>query len=410
MQGNERKRILTLVENGTISAEEAIVLLEKLEKGEDHQSNFDQPLADSQNSTVQKHEEVEPIHTESMNQTTEEFKEKKKTTGFEDFFEKAFNSNETNKKFDDIVNELKKDLSDFGNKMTTIFNSTLSKVKGFEADVPFGEKVEFKNNYAFNAEEVKGIELDLPNSKIDVQKATDDILTLDVTVKTTLQGTEDETKQAFFENFVELLDGKLHVKTISKLSQVQITVYVPEKEYDIFYVRSLNSDVKINSLHVKVLKVALANGPIQLRDVDFHHAELQSKNGSIETRFITGEDLEVETMNGRIFIEGELREVEAESINGHVVVTTTSDKAHKVKATTVAGAVELYLPKTVALDGKLTTNFGKIDLGLQDINQKLDDESLLQKVTHFDKALDDASLLKVVGESKTGSLIVRYNP
>ena len=408
MQGNERERILKLVENGTISAEDAIVLLEKLSND---QLNGDavQPLTGSQNSSVQP-EEVEPIFLEKKETKEQVNEEQKKTISFEDIFGKAFDSKDTNNKFDEIVNELKKDLSEFGSKMSTIFNTTVSKIKGFESDVPFGEKIEFNNTYTYNVDEVKGIELDLPNSKIDVQKATDSQLTLEVTVKTTLQDNAEETKRVFFENFAELVDGKLHVKTPSKFSSVTITVYVPEKEYDIFFIRALNSDVKVHSLQVKILKIALANGPIQLRHVQFQHADVSSKNGSIETRFVNGDDLEVETMNGRIYIEGDLKEVEAESINGHIVVTTTSEKAHKVKAITVAGTLELYLPKMVALDGKLATNFGKIDLGISDVTQKLDDDSMLQKVTHFDKKLDDANILKVVGESKTGSIIVRYNP
>ena len=140
------------------------------------------------------------------------------------------------------------------------------------------------------------------------------MVTLEVTVKSTLQETAEETKRAFFENFAQLIEGKLLVKTPSKLSQVQITLYVPEKEYDIFFIRALNSDVKVHSLQVKILKIALANGPIQLRHVQFQHADVSSKNGSIETRFVNGDDLEVETMNGRIYIEGDLKEVEAESI------------------------------------------------------------------------------------------------
>ena len=410
MQGNERERILKLVENGTISAEDAIVLLEKLSND---QPNGDavQPLNGSQNSSVHQPEEVEPIFLESKKETKEQAnEEKKKTISFEDIFGKAFDSKDTNNRFDDIVNEMKKDFSELGTKISTIFNSTVSKIKGFESDVPFGEKIEFNNTYTYNADEVKGFELDLPNSKIDVQKATDAQITFDVTVKTTLQETAEETKSVFFENFVQLIDGKLHVKTLSKLSQVNITLYVPEKEYDLFFIRALNSDIKIHSLLVKVLKISLANGPIQLRHVQFQHADVTSKNGSIETRFVDGDDLEVETMNGRIYIEGDLKEVEAESINGHIVVTTTSEKAHKVKATTVAGTVELYLPKTVALDGKLTTNFGNIDLGIPDVSQKSDEDGLLQKVTHFDKEVENANILKVVGESKTGSLIVRYNP
>ena len=123
MQENERKRILTLVENGTITAEEAIGLLEKLGKTE----------APVNSNSIELPQQVEPTQFEKTNDTTSStnFEEKKKsTTGFEDIFGKAFNSKEASGKVDDIVNELKKDLTEFGARMSTILNTTFSKVKG----------------------------------------------------------------------------------------------------------------------------------------------------------------------------------------------------------------------------------------------------------------------------------------
>lgn len=405
MQTNERKRILTLVENGTITAEEAIVLLEKLGKTESSVNS----------NSVELPQVLEPTQYENTNHNTSssanfDEEKKKSTTGFEDIFGKAFNSKDANGKVDDIVNELKKDLTEFGARMSTMLNTTFSKVKGFESDIPFGEKFEFKNNYAFDVEEVKGLDIDIPNGKIEVFKTTEPFVTMDVTVKTTLQETEEKTKEQFLENFVKLYEGKLMVQTPSKFSQVQLKLGLPEKVLDILFIRSLNSKVEMDSLRAKILKVNLVNGSMNIRHAEFDHADLKTKNGSIETRFVQGEDLETETVNGRIYIEGNLKEVEAESVNGHIAVTMTNEKARKVKATTLAGSVELYVPNTVGLDGKLLTNFGKIDLGLQDISNKSIDDAMLQKITYFDKVVEDANVLKIVAESRTGTVLVRYNP
>ena len=404
MQANERKRILTLVENGTITAEEAIVLLEKLGKTE---SNVDSDSVELP-QVLKRTEDVNEDTTASSK--NEDEAKKKYTSSFEDIFGKAFNSKEANSKVEDIVNELKKDLTEFGARMSTLFNTTFSKVKGFENDVPFGEKFEFKNNYAFNAEEVKGLDIDVPNGKVEMFKTTEPFVTIDVTVKTTLLESEEKTKEQFLENFVKLFEGKLVIQTVSKFSQVQLKLGLPEKMFDIVFIRSLNSKVEMDSVHAKILKVNLVNGSMNIRHAEFDHADLKTKNGSVETRFVQGDDLEAETVNGRIYIEGVLKEVEAESVNGPVVITTTSEKARKVKATTLAGSVELYVPKTIGLDGKLLTNLGKIDLGLQDISNKSTDDAMLQKVTYFDKVIEDANVLKIVGESRTGSVLVRYNP
>ena len=88
----ERKRILQLVENGTISAEEAIVLLEKLSSQKESTPTPVVPTFEQQKEEPHK---ADPIF--------EEQKQKRKTTGFEDIFGKSFNDKEFTKKMDELL-------------------------------------------------------------------------------------------------------------------------------------------------------------------------------------------------------------------------------------------------------------------------------------------------------------------
>ncbi|MEK4424155.1 DUF4097 family beta strand repeat-containing protein [Solibacillus sp. FSL K6-1523] len=399
---NERKRILQLVESGVITAEEAIGLLEKLSpQKESTQTTEVLPVQlekdTQQDASSKKVYEDEPI-----------FEEKRKTTGFEDIFGKAFNDKDVNKKMDEFMHELKQDLSHFGTRMAGLMGTTLSKLKDLDIDTPFGEKVEFNKTYAYPAGDVNGIELDVANGKIEVIKTTDATLTVDIHVKTTAKGTEEETIAAIVEDLATLQDQKLMIHSANKFTQVKIRIAIPEKHYDVFIARLLSGGVSIEGLDAKLIKVKTYNGIVRLENAAFNHAELQSSNGSIEARQIKGEDLEVETANGRIYIDGEINEVEAESFNGHVVVTTSSADAHKVKARTMAGTVEIYVPKTVAIDGQIFSNFGKADVGLSDVTLHEEADQLLLKSIRFNKELAGAKLLKIVGESRTGTVLVRY--
>ncbi|MGM9950280.1 MAG: DUF4097 family beta strand repeat-containing protein [Lysinibacillus sp.] len=395
---DERKRILKLVENGTISAEEAIKLLEALSQQKDPA----QPASPSvYNTPVQTTKEEEP-------KFTFEEESKRKTTGFEDLFSKLGNK-DINKKMDEFMQELRHDLTDFSGRMMTMMNTTLSKMKDFDMEFPFGEKVEFNKTYAFNAEEVRGLEVDVPNGRIVVEKGTEEPnIIIEAHVKTQKRESEEDTIEQFTEGFVELKDGKIEVATHSKMCHVALRIVLPEKQYDVFLIRLLNGGITLNDLDTKLLKAKTYNGMVKVENVTFDHANFQSANGAIEARGIAGDDVEAETANGRIYIDGDVKEVEAESVNGHVVVTTTSNKAYKIKARTVAGSVELYIPKSVALDGQVTTNFGRTDVGLTDVAVRTGEGQFLQKISYFNKMLEDAPMLKLVGESRTGSVIVRY--
>lgn len=399
---NERQRILQLVENGTISAEEAIRLLEALGK-------------DKPTNTVNQVTPRADERQEEFKQTTDNFdsagaNQHKKTTGFEDLFGKAFQDKEVNKKMDEFMHDLKEDLSQFSSRMMNLMNTTISKVKDFDFQFPFGEKVEFDKTYAFNADEVNSFEVDIPNGKLTIEKTDDSQVIVETKVKVTRNAqSEEDTIARFTERFVTLYDGKLTVATNVKMAMVSVHILVPEKHYDVFISRVMNGGVTINDVDAKLIKVKTYNGPIKIEKATFNHANFESGNGMIEARFIKGDDIEAETVNGRIYIDGDVKEVEAESVNGPVTVTTNSQAAHKIKATTVAGTVELYVPKTLSIEGQVTTNFGKADVGLQDVTVRTEDDQFLLKTVHFNKIVDDAPMLKLVGETRTGSVIVRYN-
>ncbi|KGR80589.1 SHOCT-like domain-containing protein [Ureibacillus manganicus] len=397
---NERKRILNLVENGTISAEEAIVLLEALSK--EKESTQGKPVPVPSAVSNQEKESDQPKF-EKYN------KEHKSKHNFEEMFSNMFNNKESNKKMNEFINDLKQDLSQFSSKMMDLVNTTFTKVKDFDFEFPFGEKVEFSNTYEFNSDEVRGIEVDLPTGKIDVVKSETDQVIVETNVKAALVNNDEaKTKEDFEQQFISLKEGKLDISTPSKMSQVTIRLALPEKHYDLVMFRLLNGGVTVSQLDTKLLKIKTYNGAVKLDHIKFETATINGGNGAIDLRNVTGDDIEAETVNGRIYIDGNLQEVEAESVNGAVVVTTTSEAPRKIKANTVAGSVEIYVPRNVSIDGQVSTNFGKSDIGLTDVTHRSEEDQFLSKTLSFGKIVEGAPTLKLLGESRTGSIIVRY--
>lgn len=398
----QRKRILQLVEDGTISAEEAIVLLEKLSA----QKESTPPPAQPVTPPVLEKKSEEPVFTAEPFEETKN--EKRQTTGFEDIFGKSFNDKDFNKKMDEFMGDIKKDLSQFSTRMTGIIGAALTKIKDLDIETPFGEKVDFAKSYAYPAADIRSLELDIANGKVELVKASEDLITVQVDGKTPLKGTAEETITQIAEDLIKVTDGKLFLQSTNKFTQLKVKIAIPEKHYDVVIVRLLNGGISMENLDVKLLKARTYNGGIRVEHTKFDHAELQTSNGAVETRHVIGEDLEIETANGRIYVDGDLKEVEAESMNGHVVVTTSSAAAHKIKARALAGSVELYVPKSVALDGQIFSNFGKADVGLSDVKVYEEEDQLLLKSVRFTKELEGAKLLKITGESRTGTVLVRY--
>ncbi|MGG2108481.1 DUF4097 family beta strand repeat-containing protein [Lysinibacillus pakistanensis] len=385
---NERQRILELVEKGTISAQEAITLLEALE----------QPSKSTQNVMNDVSKEGQQSSTEKETLFNEQTKEQqKKDTDFM-------------KHFQDEMQDFRKDLTQIGSIFMDMMNTAVKKVKEFDVSSPFGDKVEFTHTEEVTVEHVDSVIAELPNGNFSLESTEGDSFQVICKVKAPLiNDSEEETRNHFLEQFVVKEDeGSLRILSQLKLVQVNVKVLVPKEQLEKLSVRLMNGSVSLQDIGFDHLKVKTLNGAIKGSKFNFEKAKVDSSNGSIELTNVRGKDLEAETLNGRVYLDGALDEIEAKSVNGHVVVTTCSTNSSKIKAQTVAGAVELYVPRTISLSGKIVTNFGKVDVGIQDVSKIESQDQFLSKVVRFDKEVENANRLFIEGESKTGAVLVRY--
>ena len=79
----------------------------------------------------------------------------------------------------------------------------------------------------------------------------------------------------------------------------------------------------------ETVRVKTANGKIEIAGLTFKNGEFETVNGAIALNGVTATTIEAETLNGRVYIDGAVKEVEAQSLNGHVVVTTTDPAGRK---------------------------------------------------------------------------------
>lgn len=382
MMQNERKRILTMLENGTISMDEALTLLEKLEN---------KSTAESGHVDVQRTEHTKSAHDEEAGQTTKKAKDK-------------------NPSMDEFIEDIRKDFVTVGDRFMQFMQTTVDRMKGFDFDSPFGGSSTFHHSIVKQGADLSEILIDVDHGSVIVQPTDATDIRAEFTVKAFNNRSEEEVKKEFLDKLIFVQDeGKLRLMSDLKLYQVNVDLFVPKKQLDKISARLLNGSFNLKDLSVDRLYTKTANGKVDIERIEFDEAELETANGSIRVNECTGRLLEAETINGRVYILGELKDVEAKSLNGHVVVTTTDPAAQKVEARTVSGSVELYIPSDLPLNGEISTNMGRLDLQLHDISKTTEQEQFLQRAVRFKKEVEgDATPLHLIGEAKSGSVIVCY--
>lgn len=66
------------------------------------------------------------------------------------------------------------------------------------------------------------------------------------------------------------------------------------------------------------------------------------------------------------------------------------------------------MPDTVGIRGEASSNFGKIDVQLHDVELLQSQEQFLSKSVRFEKKVDDNAPLVLEAEARTGTVVVRY--
>ncbi|MEK5068553.1 DUF4097 family beta strand repeat-containing protein [Sporosarcina sp. FSL K6-1508] len=393
---NERKRILAMLENGTITTEEALTLLETLGQ-----------TAHEDNATGTKQT------TEDAQKTEEQYSEHKQTKA--DPFEKtephAEHKESGHPSMDEFLEDLRKDFTNVGDRFMQFMQTAVQKVKSFDFESPFGNAVTFTHSIAKPATEIEEIIIDIDNGKLTIHTGETEDIRADFTVKMYNSESEEKAKSDFLDKLLFVNDeGKIRISSDLKMVQVNVELFIPKKDYARISARLLNGSFKMRDAAAETVRVKTANGKIEIAGLAFKTGEFETVNGSIGLTGMTGASIEAETLNGRVYIDGAVKDVEAQSLNGHVVVTTTDRAAEKIDAKTMSGSVEIYIPADIALSGEIASNMGRLDLQLDDVDRTVEQEQLLQRTIRFKKNIEgNVSPLHISGEAKTGSVLVCYN-
>lgn len=379
---NERKRILAMLEDGTITTEDALTLLEKLGESQRKTGETALPFEDSTNQK----------------------ESKKKTYG-----NKGDRKEEPS--MDEFLEDLRKDFTYVGDRFMEFMQSAVQKVKTFDFESPFGSTITFNHSETKSAEELEEMIIDIDNGKIAIHYEELEEIRADFTVKTHSHETEAAAKEDFLDRVIVVREAnKLLISSDMKLTQVHLDLYVPKKQYAKISARLLNGAFAMNDAEAEKVRVKTANGKIEVAGLRFVDAEFETANGAIGLNGLVGEKLEAESLNGRVYIDGVLKEVGAKSLSGHVVVTTKDANAERIEAKTMSGSVEIYIPSDVSLSGEIASNMGRLDLQLTDVDRTVEQEQFFQRTIRFKKEVEDGSSpLHIFGEAKAGSVLVCYN-
>lgn len=355
----ERKRILKLVEDGKMTVDEALFLIEELEKGN-----------------------AKPATTALS--TSVKFEEAKK----EDF--------STHK-----MNSVKDKVLDF-------VDTAFKKIKDLDLDLNFGQSVDITHIFQQGDAYLNQVDIDIANGSVNVVPWEQKDVRIECSAKVYRVENQDEARRKFLEDAVFAIEGqKLRFSVQQKWMKVDAVVHIPKEDYENVRIRLFNGPIQGENLNVKDFRAKTANGKVLLEGLECGKLEAETANGQIGIHRSAVRDLEAETINGAIKADGYFKQVDLQSFNGNLTCTVNNQDCENAELKATTGSIELFLPEKTPASGELKSNLGGFSIeldGIQVIEEKSD---MVQKTLRFKPADGSQHAVRLYADTKTGSITVK---
>jgi DUF4097 and DUF4098 domain-containing protein YvlB len=359
----ERKRILKLVEEGKLTVEEALNLLELLETGS-------QTFEQKQDDIV--HELSNAVH-----------------------FDEAKKEENVHQKFQSTKD-----------KIFDFVDSALKKIKDFDLDLNFGQSVEISHIFHHGDVILNEIDIDVANGSVKIIPWDQRDVRIECKAKVYRVEDQDQARKNFLKDITFAIDGgKLRFATQQKWMKVDADIFVPQIQYDRIRARMFNGPISGENLLVTDIKVKTANGRIELDRLNGKKVEAETANGQIKMVDVLFDDVEAETINGQIKIDGDFRKVEMQSFNGNLTANLCGERCEMISAKATTGSVDVYVPDGIAVNGELKTNLGGFNVMLEGIQILEEKNEMVQKLLRF-TSINQTEMLKMTADTKTGSVSI----
>lgn len=313
---DEKMMILSMLQDGKISSEEAIKLLEALEETEkDNLVNVEK--------TKEKIGEIGEI------------------------------AKEQGKKIGDIG-------VDLGNKIAKAFRDMKFNT---DSNGLTGKSINTKVEMDISHMEAPSIDIEAVNGRIILENWDENFLSIEVNCRYR-EGLFQENEDFF--SFYEMDNKIIFSPEFSSNISIDLKVYLPDKYYEEISLKSSNGQIKIDNFIGDSFDISTSNAAITIESIKAKKIHLNTKNGRIILDDVLAPKIEATTGNSNILIE----DVETDNINlitknGRIYISNIMAK--EIIANTSNGAIELEFVNSEQIE--LKTSNAKVQLNDLDLDK-----------------------------------------
>ncbi|MDG5786625.1 DUF4097 domain-containing protein [Evansella sp. AB-P1] len=366
----ERKMILKMIEDGKITAEEGLQLLNALKEDNGEGTDATSFKTDSTETSVSRDVDWE------------------KGSGYRQQHTQRNPS--------------------FATKFTEFIEDAVQKIKEFDLDFNFGSSIEIQHIFQHRDADVSKVDVSIENGSLTFKPWDENDIRVECNVKVYKVRDSDEARRTFLDEvFFDLTDEKLRFESRRKTMKVNTVVYVPKKSLEKIKLYTFNGKITGDVVSTDKFEAQTVNGRISLEELEAEEVRLETVNGTISISQLDAEHCDAKTVNGTIALSALKGKLDAETLNGtiHYTLLKANDSRAYIKTTT--GSVSVHVPENVKTEGELKTTVGGIQCDLPQLSIIEEKKDFANKQMSFLANKTGEHTFYIEAEATTGSISVR---
>ncbi|MBU9712778.1 DUF4097 family beta strand repeat-containing protein [Evansella tamaricis] len=366
----ERKMILKMIEDGKITAEEGLQLLNAL-KNESGKA--------SQTEEQSQHENTERSVSRDVD------------------WESGSDYRKTERK-----------VSSFATRFSEFIEDAVQKIKEFDLDFNFGSSVEIQHVFQHRNALIKDVDISVENGSITFQPWDENDIRIECGVKVYKVRDTDEARKYFLDEVLfDTANGRMRFESRKKTMKVNAVVYVPRKDLEKIKLYTFNGKISGENVAFDKFEAQTVNGRIGFEELEGKVVRLETVNGTISVSKLISDNCDAKTVNGTIAISSAKGELEAETLNGTIHYTLLEPANSRAYMKTTTGSVTVHVPDGVKTEGEVKSTVGGINCDLPQLTVIDETKEFGNKKMSFLSNKNGEYSFYVEAEATTGSITVR---
>lgn len=205
---------------------------------------------------------------------------------------------------------------------------------------------------------------------------------------------------------VDFTEEKMIFKLPNKRISCDITICLPNREYDYISVDTLYADIRMKDVVGKDFYLKCKHGDIFLKNLHGTMLETDVLNGDCRVIESVFRDGMIKGVNGDYSIDSQIDSLDCSTVNGDISIAVENPKTKRVQASTTNGDITFIISDIVGVEAKLKTALGSLSYDSTAFEAMHTHREKISKTAEIRRIFDEVPV-QMIANCTTGDIVIQ---